>query len=208
MKATATTPQQLPRGRHRLSREEVVSSQRLRMLDAMVSAVADKGYTRTSVADVIGRARVSRETFYEHFTDKEDCFLATFDHTVQILIGRIRERSDEAAAAERIDRLDGLLRVYLEELAAQPAVSRVFLVEVYAAGERAIERRARLQQRFVDIVAGLLEASDATQRFACEVVVAAVSQLVTTRVGSGRSGELPGLREPLVDLARRAWPMG
>jgi AcrR family transcriptional regulator len=203
----SAAPQQLPRGRHRLSREEVVSSQRMRMLDAMISAVADKGYTRTSVADVISRARVSRETFYEHFTDKEDCFLATFDHTVQTLIGRIRERSDEAAATDRIDRLDGLLRVYLEELAAQADVSRVFLVEVYAAGERAIERRARLQQRFVDIVAGLLEAGDATQRFACEVVVAAVSQLVTTRVGSGRSRELPELREPLVDLARQAWPV-
>jgi hypothetical protein len=58
----------------------------------------------------------------------------------------------------------------------------------------------------VDVVAGLLEAEDGVGRFACEVVVAAVSSLVTSRIGSGHSEELPELREPLVDLVRRAWP--
>src|SRR3954470_22993998 len=73
---------QLPRGRHRLTREEVQTSQRERMLLSMAEAASVKGYAKTTVADVIKRARVSRETFYEHFSDKEDCFLAAYDEAV------------------------------------------------------------------------------------------------------------------------------
>src|ERR1700721_2340996 len=66
--------QQLPRGRHGLPREQVLASQRGRMLQAIAEAVADKGYARVTVADVISRAGVSRETFYEQFEDKEAAF--------------------------------------------------------------------------------------------------------------------------------------
>src|SRR2546426_10159859 len=86
----------LPRGRHSLSREQVRASQRARMLRAMVDAVAQKGYASTSVADVIGGARASRETFYEHFANKQDCFLAAYDEAVH----RLREAVQGAAAAE------------------------------------------------------------------------------------------------------------
>ena len=84
-----TAPARLPRGRHGLSREEVVESQRGRLLRAMADAVADKGYAETSVAEVIARAGVSRETFYEQFSSKEDCFHDTFDAAGAILLGRI-----------------------------------------------------------------------------------------------------------------------
>src|SRR3954463_12165075 len=79
----------LPRGRHRLTREEVLQSQRGRMLEAMAHAVLEKGYVHTTVADVLTRARVSRETFYEHFDGKEDCFLAVYDLSVDLLIETI-----------------------------------------------------------------------------------------------------------------------
>src|SRR6266576_1786673 len=72
----------LPRGRHHLTREQVRASQRGRMLLEMVEAVAAKGYASTSVADVIAGARASRETFYEHFENKQDCFLAAYDEAV------------------------------------------------------------------------------------------------------------------------------
>ena len=71
--------QTLPRGRHRLPREAVVQSQRERLLRAMAEVMADKGYARTSVADVLRVAHVSRETFYEQFASKEDCFMSAFE---------------------------------------------------------------------------------------------------------------------------------
>ena len=66
----------LPRGRHAATREIVWTSQRERLLEAMAGVVADKGYARVAVADVIDHAGVSRKTFYEHFANKEACFLA------------------------------------------------------------------------------------------------------------------------------------
>src|SRR5438874_4109885 len=69
----------LPRGHHRLSRDEVGAAQRTRLLLAVVEVVAERGYAGATVGDVLRRARISRQTFYENFSNKEDCFLAAFD---------------------------------------------------------------------------------------------------------------------------------
>ncbi|HYH61932.1 MAG TPA: helix-turn-helix domain-containing protein [Solirubrobacterales bacterium] len=193
--------QQLPRGRHRLAREEVLASQRGRMLVAMSEAVAERGYAKTSVAEVLKRARVSRETFYEHFQNKEQCFNAAYDGAAMLLATEIgtglAASSEERDVAER---LNDLLRRYLETLQSEPALARTFLVEVYAAGPDALERRVEVQNRFVDLVAFIAGAKDEKQRFACETIVAAVSALVTQRVCAGKTHELTELEEPLTDL--------
>src|SRR4051794_31061826 len=76
----SATPQLLPSpAPARLRRDEVAASQRGRMLRAMAEAASERGYVNTVVSDVVERAGVSRKTFYEHFTDKEECFLASYD---------------------------------------------------------------------------------------------------------------------------------
>jgi AcrR family transcriptional regulator len=207
----------LPRGRHSLSRDQVVTSQRRRMLAAVVAAVAEKGYGRASVADVIGRARVSRETFYEQFADKEDCFLAAYDVGVEMVLAAMRDGArtgggagpDGAAGAPGeppVERFGRALAAYLRTLAGQPTFARGFLIEVYAAGPRALAQRMELQSRFVDLVAELFGARSAGDRFACESLVAAISSLVTTRLGAGLAEELPALHAPVMDLVRRFLP--
>src|SRR3979490_221775 len=69
----------LPPGPHRLERAEGLRHQRMRMHGAMVEAVAADGYQGTSVREVIALAGVSRRSFYEHFANKQECLLATFD---------------------------------------------------------------------------------------------------------------------------------
>jgi hypothetical protein len=107
-------------------------------------------------------------------------------------------------------RLDRVLKAYFDALAAEPAFARTFLIEVYAVGPRALERRVELQQRFVGTVAEIFGVEDAahgsSERFACEALVAAISSLVTSRVGAGRLDTLDELRPPLVGLARRMVP--
>ena len=193
---------QLPRGRHGLTREEVVTSQRMRMLEAMGEAVAEKGYVSTSVADVIKRAGVSRETFYEQFDDKEACFLAAYDTIVELMLGQIALALADASG-DPLDKLSRALKAYLEAMASEPKFTKTFLIDVYAAGPKALERRHDVQQRFVDTVAALLGARTKRDRFACEAYVAAISSLVTTRVGAGRTDELPGLHAPMMDLVAR-----
>src|SRR5689334_20039095 len=117
---------ELPRGPHRLTRETVVESQRGRMLDAMAQAVAEKGYPATTVADVIAHAGVSRKTFYEHFRDKEDCFLAAYDTGVELLLGELRAAGDDTQ--DPLERARARTRAYLETLASEPAFARTFMI--------------------------------------------------------------------------------
>src|ERR671932_1794815 len=92
-----TIPRPLPRGPHNLTRDDVLASQRERMIDAVAATVARKGYVATTVGDVVARAGVSRKTFYEHFQDKEDCFLAAFDTGVDLVLGAIHAAQPEQA---------------------------------------------------------------------------------------------------------------
>jgi hypothetical protein len=107
------------------------------------------------------------------------------------------------AVADAFDRLDAAFAVYLEVLAAEPALARTFLIDVYGAGPQALARRVQVMERFVDLVAGMVGASDARERFECEALVASVSSLVTMRVAAGDHASLPELREPLMAIARR-----
>ena len=197
----AEQPARLPHGRHRLSREQVSESQRGRMLIAICEEMAERGYVETSVAAVIARAGVSRETFYEHFDNKLECFLTAFDAGVETLTGTIAEAMGTTGPA--LERLDRGLAAYLRSLAEEPALARTCMVESFAAGPRAIARRELLHRRFVDLVAAALDASSRADRFLCEALVAAISSMVTMRIGTGAIDELPGLREPIMELAGR-----
>jgi AcrR family transcriptional regulator len=61
------------------------AQQRERLLGGMAKAVARRGYTDATVAQAIAYAGVSRSTFYEHFADKQECFLATFQQLAPVL---------------------------------------------------------------------------------------------------------------------------
>lgn len=194
--------ERLPRGRHGLSRHEVAEAQRNRMLLAIALAMTEKGYVGTTVADVLTRAGVSRETFYQQFSSKLDCFLAAFDVASEMLVGRLGQ-ADLDDGETPLERFDRAFSAYLDVLTEQPALARVFLVEVYAAGPEALERRAALHARIVDRMAQLLSATTAEDRFECQLLVAGVGALVTGPLVAGDVDALRGLRAQVVDLVER-----
>jgi len=196
----------LPRGRHGLSRAEVVHSQRTRLLQATVEAMTEQGYAGTSVAEVIRRAGVSRETFYQLFSSKQDCFSAALDIAIERLLAALATVGHpEGEPQERPRRLIG---AYLDILADEPALARMFLVEVYAAGPDAIQRRSECQQRVVDALCDIVDDRSARGRFACEVLVTAMSSMVTTKLMADDLDGLRALRTPFVDLIHRAIEFG
>ena len=203
---TGTSSKALPRGRHGLPRELVVRSQRERIVRALAEVMAEKGYARTSVADVLRVAHVSRETFYEQFTSKEDCFMSAFEAAMTQLTSAMSAdgAADGASALERFDRL---LAVYLDTLAAEPALARVFLIEVYAVGPAALRRRAELQSQFAHALAAAFGATDDDAVFAVEALIAAVGSMVTVRLAAGDLDGLRGLHEPLMRLVEQL-PVG
>jgi AcrR family transcriptional regulator len=200
--------EQLPRGRHRLTREEVLASQRGRMLTAMVEAVAEKGLARVTVKDVLLGAGVSRETFYEHFDNKDDCFFEAYDGASQIVQGAIGGAWSDASTDDvtGLQRLDRSLGAYLGAMASEPLAARVFMIDILAAGPEAVARRYETLEAFTKLIASLVDAQTPTELTRAEAFVGAVSSMVSARLAAGRADELPALREPLLDLAQALWP--
>lgn len=179
----------LPRGPHGLTREEVEGSQRERLLWAIAEAVAEKGFIATTVSDVISRAKVSRTTFYQLFTDKLDCFLAANVTASEIMVGHLEselQRIDQTPNLSVQERFNQLLSSYLDSVAGLAGFAKVFLVEVYAAGAPAVAQRRDLLGAFIDLVVesrwgvdeGIL--TEPELRAIAEVMVSALSLNATT----------------------------
>jgi len=191
-------PQALPRGRHGLSRDTVVSSQRSRMLRAMAEAMYEHGYVGTPVAEIIKRAGVSRETFYQQFTSKQDCFLAALNEAISNLADAMAPGLE--APGTTVEKIHDLIGRYLTSVAGDPIAARMFLVESFAAGPEVSARRAVLQRRFIDALAEFIGATTPEGRFACEAFIAGTIAMVTIRVATGDVESIPALLEPLTVL--------
>jgi AcrR family transcriptional regulator len=195
-------PRRLPRGAHGLDRDVVEASQRARLMEAVGRAVAEKGYAAATIDDIVRGAGVSKKTFYEHFADKEGCFLAAYEAAAHELFRRVRDA--HGTSDEWLDRTRAGIRAYLHWLAAEPALARVFLIEVAAAGPRAAEARERLRDRYALLMQELQEEAradiPALPRLPAEVfhaAVAAVDELVVRRIREATAEGLPEL-EPIL----------
>lgn len=196
----------LPKGPHRLGREVVRASQRRRMLDALTEAVAEHGFSALTVTAVVSGAGVSRKTFYEHWRDRDECFLAAYEDGLAALRAEMLAASTAAVAdgANIVDQLRASVRTYLTFLAERPALARTFVLEVLAAGPAALERRAAAYAEFADVTRQWHQqarASDSSVRAVPDAVYAAVvgagHSLVAEQVRLGRTRKLPEL-EPMI----------
>jgi len=153
---TPVVREQLPSGRarHGMTADEVAATQRARLLEGLIEAVAAKGYAALTVADVSAAARVSRRTFYEHFSDKEDCFMAAIDAGTTEVLAEMA-----AAGAEAASDLHAAVRAsveaYLNAFVARPDFARAFNVEILASGPRGLEFRADVHRRFAEMYEAL-----------------------------------------------------
>lgn len=122
---------------------------------ALASAVAEKGYAGTTIADIVAKARVSKRTFYEHFADKQECLMALYAGACDRLTAVLRE----AGSADQPwrDRVRSVVGAYLSVLEAMPAVNRALLVEMQAAGERAYRMRQETQRAFAQTLVEIVE---------------------------------------------------
>lgn len=140
----------LPRGRHGLPRELVVQSQCERLLAAVVRVSAAKGYQASSVADVLKQAGVGRETFYRHFKDKEDCFVAANDALVGNLEREVREAYQQDGAWPQ--RVRNGLEATLGWFSANPQAARVMMIEMGTVGPIASVRFRDTFRRFTALL--------------------------------------------------------
>jgi AcrR family transcriptional regulator len=179
------------------SRDRVDEIQRARVLSAMGEVVGERGAAGATVAHVVARAGVSRRTFYELFADREECFLAAFDRAV----GRIAERvlpAYEQAGGRWQEQIRAALLALLAVLDEEPELGALCVVHALGAGQRALERRARIVGA---LVAAVEEGRGGARKgrppapLAGEGVVGAVLAVLHARLLRRRG------HEPLTDLA-------
>jgi AcrR family transcriptional regulator/DNA-binding PadR family transcriptional regulator len=113
-----------------------------RLLEATFALAAQEGYRELTVGMIAARAGVSRRTFYEFFSDREGCFLASFDHALDVLGERVLPAYE--AEREWTDRVRVGLAALLECLDGEPALRRVVFVEALTAGPQVLARRTRV----------------------------------------------------------------
>jgi AcrR family transcriptional regulator len=181
--ATPEIPRRLPRGTHGLDPSLVAASQRGRLLEAVGRAVAQKGYAAATIDDIVRGAGVSKKTFYDHFHDKLSCFLAAYEAASDELYEHVRAAQD--SADDWVGRTRAGIHAYLRWLAAEPALARVFLIEVAAAGPEALARRERLRDRYA-VRMHELQAEASVPEEIFQAVVAAADDLVVRRLREGR----------------------
>jgi AcrR family transcriptional regulator len=173
--------------------------QRVRLLDATFAVVAEDGYKRMTARRVSGRAGVSNKTFYDLFTDREDCFLAAFDQAVDQLASVVipaYESEKEWAA-----RVRAALGALLEFLDREPALRLLVFVEALGAGPRVLERRAGVLRDLESVVdQGLagVKAGRALPPLTAEGVAGAAFSVIHTRLLEQRPGPLTELLSPLM----------
>jgi AcrR family transcriptional regulator len=140
---TRPVAERLPKGPHQLSREQVRASQRQRILDAVLDVVGERGYVRTTVGDITTAAGISRTTFYEQFTGKQDAFLTAYDEFGRQLLGDM----DGITPAEPAEVLTAAADRLVEWGRTRPLACRAFLVEIHAVGEQGAAHRDRMMRR-------------------------------------------------------------
>ena len=197
----------LPRGRHKLAPGKVRSSQRERLLRAVIECVARNGFDATTVPAVVATARVSSNAFYEHFADKTDCFLAACDAVAGELLS---ELVTLAAEPDWVQAIAKGMRMYLHWWQARPAFARAYLLFVPHGGEGAAEQRERTYALFEAMFADLgRRARDEQPELAAlsplvpRVLVVAITDAVAERIRAGDEAGLARLEPELTRLAIR-----
>ena len=191
----------LPSGRHSISRAHVFELQRGRMITALLEAVAENGYPALSVGAVIGRARVSRKTFYDIFEDREDCFLAAFDQVIEDM--RVKAASAYNEGSSWREGVRAALASILIFMDQERGLARVCVVDTLRAGEAVLERRARVLDqlaRVVDRARTVEKHQRDPPSLAAEAVVGGVVSVLHDRLTEYASTPLLPLLGPLMSM--------
>jgi AcrR family transcriptional regulator len=193
----------LPPGRHGLPREFVAHNQRERLIAGLAEAIAENGYAGTTIAHITRHAAVSRRTFYEHFSSKDECFVAAYDTVMAELRERVGQAFDHESDWPHAVKAG--IGAMLRFLAAEPNLARLCMVEALVAGPVVVERYDSAIQSFVpyfqtgregrspEVLARLSPTTE-------EALVGGMMSLISRRIIAGKTAELESLLPDLVEF--------
>jgi len=186
----------LPPGRHGIPPEVVAENQRERLTAAAVATFGELGYNDTTITKILEAAGVSTRTFYENFSDKQACFLATYELVADYLGEAVAVAGSEDDPWP--DRVRARIDALLDAFAANPALASFALIAPATAGGDVADR----QRRFgADLLAALLAGypepqpgfSEATEQAMVGGMVALIADQVEMGEGEGMDRLAPQL---------------
>jgi AcrR family transcriptional regulator len=190
-----------------LARKRARAAQRVRLALAMIDAIAEKGYRATRVADVIARAGVSRKTFYEHFANKQECLLVTYDIVAEEGMRRVEQAYRDADGWP--GRVEAGIRALFEASIENPGALRLSLVEIGAVGPAGIERRERSVDRYVGFLRGGLELAPGegtVSEMTLKAIIGGINRVLYRRRLEGEDAQLLAIVPDLVSWATSYYP--
>lgn len=180
-----------------------------RILEGFTAALAEKGYAPTTIADIVAKARVSKRTFYEHFEDKEACLLAAYRAATSAMMEAMSAAFDANAARPWPEQVEAVIDAYVTALESTPSLTRTCLVEMAAAGPRALELRREVHEAFATQLRAFV---DRVRKAHPEVrpipaplataIVGGIDELLLAQVEKGPQHRLASLRETASELLR------
>jgi AcrR family transcriptional regulator len=188
----------------RSARGQVSQMQRARLVAAAVPVVDEVGWSAVTVAQISSRARVSRRTFYDLFSDRDDCLLGMLDDAVarierELTLALVGASSSSSSWGARV-RI-GLWTI-LSFLDREPVLARVCVVEALRGGPRVLARREEIFAR----LARVLEdgrgknSREETSRLTAEGLVGAAFTIVQARLSRSEREPLTGLTGELMGM--------
>lgn len=173
----------------------------------MTEAVGEQGYAKTTVADVIAIAGVSRKAFYEHYANREECFLETYDAIVAEGVARVANayRSASSRAAAIGAGIDALFTRAVQN----PLEVRIVLVEIGAVGAEGAARRELLVSAYEQLLRESLDLERGTGMVPNPILralVGGVTHVLNSWVRVGRERRLRKLVPDLVDWVTSYYP--
>ena len=171
-------------------------TQRQRIIDAIVECCAEKTYAATTITDIVGRARISRTTFYKHFPDKRACFDAAIDHCLaelQAAAAAAHSPADPPADAAR--KAAGAV---LDALAERPGLAQLLSGDAIAVDPAVIERCRRAT---IPALEALWNADGgSTAHTDPRLAFGQAQVLLLDQIATGKADRLPELLPELVYL--------
>jgi len=191
-----------PPGRQQLSREFITRHQRARIIAALAEEVMAQGYRAVTVADIVSRAGIARNTFYENFSSKEDCFLAAQEYAVDEALRRVVEAASDVESWPA--RVRSGLASFLRSVATEPALARTCFVDALSAGPAAVDRYEQSLQAFVPLFRIGRKVSPHGEELPStleETIVGGIFWIIYQRIVLGQTEQIEELLPELIEFA-------
>jgi AcrR family transcriptional regulator len=138
--------------------DEGKSNFRQRLLDALEEGIAEDGYPRTTVADIVRRARTSRRTFYEHFDSREACFVALLTEANAEQVRQISSAVD--ANAPWKSQVRQAIEAWISSGESRSSLMLSWIRDVPSLGDAARGLQRDAMENFIEMVRALADTGE------------------------------------------------